>query len=428
GRATTFAIPHGATLWVAAERLPELKLAQPRGRPAAELAVVAATGGGAAADVSDAAGALRELLRSRLEGLGPQTAAARAVPLGCTDSAASVALFSLEAQGAVMRGRLTGETTAEEWCERRLLARLHRYTLKRLRSEIEPATLDDYQRFLFHWQGMGSERREGREALRAVLGELEGVALPAAVWERDVLPARLVDYSYELLDQLSMSGDVVWWRPRPSNAPPAARATTVATSPIAIVPRGTLGFWRSVVAAEPPAGVSGAAQRVLAALEARGASFFIEIVQASGLLRVQVEEALGELVARGLVTADSFNGLRALLTPQSRRRGFRGRGRLRGSTGFDSAGRWALLAPPDAGAPARDEAIAHAAMALLRRYGVVARALLANETLAAGWRELLPIYRSAEARGEIRGGRFVEPLGGEQFALAEAVDELRRLR
>jgi ATP-dependent Lhr-like helicase len=174
--------------------------------------------------------------------------------------------------------------------------------------------------------------------------------------------------------------------------------------------------------------VSGAAQRVLAALEMRGASFFIELVQASGLLRVQVEEALGELVARGLVTADSFNGLRALLTPQSRRRGFRGRGRLRGSTGFDSAGRWALLAPPAASAPAREEAIAHAAMALLRRYGVVARALLANETLAPAWRELLPVYRSAEARGEIRGGRFVEPLGGEQFALAEAVEDLRRLR
>src|SRR5690606_26328066 len=250
GRATTFAIPDAAPLWVAAERLPEVRLAQPRGRPAAELAVVTATGGGAAADVSDGAGALRELLRSRLEALGPQTAAALASPLACPENDAKAALFALEAQGADMRGRFTGETTDEERCERRLLARTHRYTLKRLRSEIEPATLDDYQRFLFHWQGLGSERREGREALRAVLGELEGVALPAAVWERDVLPARLVDYSYELLDQLSMSGDVVWWRPRPSNAPPAARAMTVATSPIAIVPRGTLGHWRSVVAAE----------------------------------------------------------------------------------------------------------------------------------------------------------------------------------
>jgi ATP-dependent Lhr-like helicase len=142
---------------------------------------------------------------------------------------------------------------------------------------------------------------------------------------------------------------------------------------------------------------------------------------------VQVEEALGELVARGLVTADSFHGLRALLTPQSRRRGFRGRGRLRGSTGFDAAGRWALLElPPEGSAP--PDAIEHAAKALLRRYGVMCRKLLAREALAPTWRELLPFYRSAEARGEIRGGRFVEPLGGEQFALIEAVEELRRLR
>src|SRR5690606_28737107 len=141
GRATTFAIPGAAPLWVAAERLPELRLAQPRGRAAAELAVVAATGGGAAADVSESASALREILRSRLEALGPQTAAVLAAPLACPASEANVALFALEAQGAVMRGRFTGETADEEWCERRLLARIHRYTLKRLRSEIEPATL-----------------------------------------------------------------------------------------------------------------------------------------------------------------------------------------------------------------------------------------------------------------------------------------------
>jgi ATP-dependent Lhr-like helicase len=176
--------------------------------------------------------------------------------------------------------------------------------------------------------------------------------------------------------------------------------------------------------------LSGAAERVAAALEARGALFFVELVQASGLLRVQVEEALGELVARGLVTADSFHGLRAVLTPQSRRRGFRGRGRFRGAAAFDAAGRWALLDGPGSmrGSAARAEAIEHAAKALLRRYGVVCRAVLAREPLAPPWRELLPIYRSAEARGEIRGGRFVDPLGGEQFALLEAVEELRRLR
>jgi ATP-dependent Lhr-like helicase len=230
-----------------------------------------------------------------------------------------------------------------------------------------------------------------------------------------------------LLDQLSAAGEFVWWRPRPSASLASGRASTVATSPIAIVPRVALAQWRALSAAPAADGLSGAAERVAQALRERGALFFLELVQSSGLLRVQVEEALGELVARGLVTADSFHGVRALLTPQSRRRGFRGRGRLRGSTGFDAAGRWALLElPPEGAAP--PEAIEHAAKALLRRYGVMCRKLLAREALAPSWRELLPFYRSAEARGEIRGGRFVEPLGGEQFALIEAVEELRRLR
>ena len=244
-----------------------------------------------------------------------------------------------------------------------------------------------------------------------------------------MLPARIADYSALLLDQLSSAGEVVWWRPRPSGAQPGARAATVATSPISLVPRGSLPLWRSLGSFEPVQGMSGAAERVVTVLRERGALFFIEIVQTSGLLRVQVEEALGELVARGLVTADSFAGLRAVLTPQSRRRGFRGRGRLRGSSGFDAAGRWALLPPrttPRAGTD--PEALEHVAKTLLRRYGVMTRRLLAREPLAPSWRELLPFYRTAEARGEIRGGRFVEPFGGEQFALVEAVEELRRLR
>jgi ATP-dependent Lhr-like helicase len=318
-----------------------------------------------------------------------------------------------------------------------LLARIHRYTLKRLRSEIEPVSIADYQRFLFHWQGLGAERREGREALLAVLHELQGLALPAAVWERDVLPARLADYGSDLLDQLCVAGELVWWRPRPAPAAVAGRASTVATSPIAIVPRETLAAWRTLAYGRPAdAGgesappLSSAAQRVQQLLVEHGASFFLELVQGTGLLRVQVEDALGELVARGYVTADSFNGLRALLTPQSRRRGFRGRGRFRGTSRFDAAGRWALLkSPPEIGTPgARRAAVEHAATALLRRYGVVCRRLLEREALAPTWRELLEFYRRAEARGEIRGGRFVEAFGGEQFALTEAVEALRRVR
>jgi ATP-dependent Lhr-like helicase len=422
GRATIFTTPGSTELWVSAERLAELPLVLPQGRVSKDL--VALDGA-----TTDPEAALRELMRSRLEALGPVTAQALGEPLALSGAQLLPTLLALEQQGCVMRGNFTSE--AEEWCERRLLARIHRYTLRRLRSEIEPATLADYQRFLFHWQGLGSERREGREALSAVLGELQGLALPAAVWERQVLPARLVDYAPQLLDQLSAAGEFVWWRPRPSSAAAPGRTSTVATSPIAIVPRAALPYWRNLGADEPEQTLSGAAERVVGALNTRGALFFLELVQISGLLRVQVEEALGELVARGLVTADSFNGLRALLTPQSRRRGFRGRGRFRGAaSGFDSAGRWALLASSNAASESvpRHEAIEHAAKSLLRRYGVVCRRLLQRETLAGSWRELLTFYRSAEARGELRGGRFIEPLGGEQFALIEAVEELRRLR
>ncbi len=426
GRATTVEIPSGGTVWVAAERIAELKLALPGTVAADELLALAS-------DVADRDSALRELVRSRFEAMGPVTAEALAKPFGLPADEILPALAALEQQGGAMRGQFTaragGAAPAEEWCERRLLARIHRYTLKRLRNEIEPATLADYQRFLFHWQGLGNERREGREALSAVLGELQGLAMPAALWEREVLPARIKDYSPLLLDQLCTAGELVWWRPRPSGAAPGARASTVATSPIALVPRGTLALWRTLGSFEPASGVSGAAERVVSALRERGALFFVELVQASGLLRVQVEEALGELVARGLVTADSFAGLRAVLTPQSQRRGFRGRSRMRGTSGFDAAGRWALLpaqtAPRTAAAP---EALEHAAKTLLRRYGVISRRIAMREPLAPSWRELLPFYRTAEARGEIRGGRFVEPFGGEQFALIEAVDELRQLR
>ena len=426
GRATSAELPGAGPVWVSAERWPELTLAVRGAVAAADLALIDGT-------TADADTALRELVRSRFEALGPVTAETLARPFGLQAADVLPALAALEQQGAAMRGNYTGRKGAdgevEEWCERRLLARIHRYTLKRLRNEIEPATLGDYQRFLFHWQGLGGERREGREALSAVLGELQGLALPAALWEREVLPARLSDYGPQLLDQLCTAGEIVWWRPRPSGAAPGARASTVATSPIALVPRAALPLWRSLGLFEPASGMSGAAERVVTALRGRGASFFIELVQASGLLRVQVEEALGELVARGLVTADSFTGLRAVLTPQSRRRGFRGRSRLRGTSSFDAAGRWALLPPQTAPrAVTEPEALEHAAKTLLRRYGVICRRLAAREPLAPSWRELLPFYRTAEARGEIRGGRFIEPFGGEQFALMEAVDELRRLR
>jgi ATP-dependent Lhr-like helicase len=353
----------------------------------------------------------------------------------------AVPLAALEQQGVAMRGRFSG-AYAEEWCERRLLARIHRRTLKRLRNEIEPVSLADYQRFLFEWQGLGDARREGREALRAVLAELEGLALPAAVWEREVLPARIADYGGDLIDGLCAAGEIVWWRPRPSQE--AARTAVVAASPIAIVPRATFARWRCLARRSAlDVSLSPHAERVAAALGTRGALFFLELVQHTGLLRVQVEDALAELVAQGRVTADAFNGLRVLLTPQRGRQHFGAHRRRRMLATFDAAGRWTLLdldadtdvleaAPVGAASAATAEgraaAVEHAAFTVLRRYGVVARAVLARETLLPTWRELTEVWRRSEARGEIRGGRFVAALSGEQYALSEAVESLRRVR
>ncbi len=427
-RAGVFRPAGGERLWVSAERLAELELAFADGAVEGERPAALPATNGAPATSDDA---LREVVRSRMEGLGPVTATRLAAPLGLTEKAMAAPLAALEQEGFAMHGSFSPGEPAGEWCERRLLARIHRYTLKRLRSEIEPVTLADYQRFLFAWQGLGDERREGEEAVYAVLTELEGMALPAIAWERDVLPARIAAYGGDLMDRLSTSGRVVWWRPRPGGAPVSARPTTVAASPIMLVPRASLSCWRVLAECDETAiaPLSASADRVHQALTAHGALFFMELVERTGLLRVQVEEALGELVARGMVTADSVNGLRALLVPQSRRRGFHGRSRRRAAVSFDAAGRWALLpaVAGDHGELLRD-ATEHAARTLLHRYGIVCRAVLARETALPPWRALLEHFRRWEARGEIRGGRFVEVLGGEQFALTDAVERLRRVR
>ena len=426
GRATEFVVPDGETLWVAAERLGELRLAFPGGAPdraLVELPVRPAT--------RDEA--LVELCRGRLEALGPVTAAGLARPFASTADALMAPLAALEQQGIVMRGRYSS-SAADQWCERRLLARIHRYTLGRLRSEIEPVSVADYQRFLFRWQGLGSGRREGADALRAILNELKGLAPPAVAWEREILPARLAHYDSALLDELSAAGEVVWWRPPPRGTGPARPSSAVAASPIAILPRGELMQWRAMAQCEAPAAepeLSSRASAVRAALAGQGALFFVDLVGATGLLRVQVEDALGELVAAGSVTSDAFGGLRAVTAPQRDRPSFRSRSRFRRRTAsFDRAGRWALVpAVADAAlAPLHEGAVQHAARTLLGRYGVVARAVLAREPLMPAWRELVRVFRRLEARGEIRGGRFVEPLGGEQFALAEAVTALRATR
>jgi ATP-dependent helicase Lhr and Lhr-like helicase len=412
GRAARVAIVGShPTIWVAAERLPEVTLLSDPG--AREPAV-------------------RELFRGRLGIIGPTTAMVLAATLGLPEIEAEVALVALEAEGVVLRGRFSpraGDTaTALEWCDRRLLARIHRYTLNRLRAEIEPVSPADFMRFLFAWQRVDPEHRvAGLEGLAAVIGQLEGFELPAGAWESDVLTARIEEYDPALLDTLSLTGRVGW----AAGQRGSGTAGPIRSTPIALFQREHAGDW---VAGRPIVEglvLSSNAARVREVLEHRGASFFHELVPLSGLLATQVEEALGELAGLGLVTSDSFAGLRALITPSSKRKPLGG-GRRRHRTvpfGIESAGRWSLMSSGAAGQRVSGagsvEFVGHA---LLRRYGVVFRRLLTRETGAPPWRELLLAYRRLEARGEIRGGRFVSGMSGEQFALPEAVAQLRAVR
>ncbi|MCL4801809.1 MAG: ATP-dependent DNA helicase, partial [Burkholderiales bacterium] len=430
-RATRFA-GGGGGVWVAAERLPEFAavLRVATGDPAIE----------APPDYRKAwsrEDALVEIVRDRLQGLGPTTAVALGAPLGLATSEIDAALARLEAEGAAMRGRFTPEATADEWCDRRLLARIHRYTVNRLRAEIEPVEARDFMRFLFRWQRVAPDTRvEGADALAAIVSQLEGFEAPAAAWETEILPARVNEYDPAWLDELSLAGRVVWMRPAAPRPAGERRPSPVRTTPIALFGRRNLARWAAL--APPGDGMAPASRAAAVAdfIAAHGASFFEEIVEGTGLLRTQVEEALGELVALGTVNCDSFAGLRALLVPSDRRpsRAAPRRRRRAALYGIEDAGRWALArrTRPTAAGPDGGEAAAsveHVARALLKRYGVVFWRLLGREAeWLPPWRELVRCYRRLEARGEIRGGRFVAGVAGEQYALPEAVGALRDVR
>ncbi|MDR5797352.1 DEAD/DEAH box helicase [Caballeronia sp. LZ008] len=373
--------------------------------------------------------ALVEIVRARLSGFGPLTVPEIARPLALPASAIALALTRLEAQGYVMRGRFAPGAQVEEWCERHLLARIHRYTVRRLRREIEPVERQDFMRFLLEWQRVAPDSRgEGRDALGAVLEQLEGFEAPAVAWEEEILPARIADYSGMWLDDLCRAGKLVWTRPAGRSR---ASGGPVRGTPIVLLPRRHLDAWNALMRPDEAPQLSSRAERVFDALKAHGAMFFDELLSDVRLLRTELEDALGELVALGLVNADSFAGLRALLAPAAKRNAFARRPRRGGLFigGMDDAGRWALLrrAKPD---DAREDGdLEHIALTLLRRYGVVFWRLLEREAQwLPPWRDLLRVYHRLEARGEIRGGRFVAGLAGEQFALPEAVPLLRDMR
>ncbi|HET7909651.1 MAG TPA: DEAD/DEAH box helicase, partial [Nitrospira sp.] len=374
-------------------------------------------------------------------------------------------LVRLETQGQVLRGRFrpagdisvtdsqianlnsrlsNGEGTAE-WCHRRLLARIHRRTVGKLRKEIEPVATADFMRFLFQWQHVApGSRQHGEAGLLEVVRQLAGFEAAASSWDSQLLRVRMGKYEPALLDRLCLSGAVSWGRlaphPRLTDEPrreQGRRIMPTSVAPISLFPREE-GLWLLRALGgdlgnvpEPYSALSTAAQNIRRVLEERGASFFADLVAATGHLAAEVEEGLWELVAAGLITADGFDNLRALMDPRRRR----AEGRERARRPRHAAGRWSLLrmrkqsviTAEGAGDP-QSVVTERVAQQLLRRYGVVFRDLLAREVLVQSWRDLLVVYRRMELKGEVRGGRFVSGYVGEQFALPEAVEALRAVK
>ena len=333
-----------------------------------------------------------------------------------------------------MRGHFTPGATDVEWCERHLLARIHRYTVNRLRREIEPVEPRDFMRFLFEWQRVAPNAQvSGPDALAGILAQLEGFEAPAAAWETELLPARVAGYEISWLDDLCLAGRVVWSRMQERKSNPGERASgPVRATPIVLLQRRNIGLWTALdrASAETAPALSSRAQAVADFLKDHGASFFDEMIAGTRLLQTELEDALAELVAAGVINSDSFAGLRALLVPASKRTSQRRRGRRTALLGIADAGRWALLRRHAGDASKQTpETLEHFARTLLKRYGVVCWRLLAREAdWLPPWRELLRVYQRLEARGEIRGGRFIAGLSGEQFALPEAVSLLRGMR
>jgi ATP-dependent Lhr-like helicase len=363
------------------------------------------------------------VMRGRLEALGPIA--------NPDDADERAALFALEQEGAVLRTKLAGR---QAWCERRLLARIHRHTVDRLRREIEPVSVAEFHRFLAHWQHLDeSTRVEGPQGLLTLVQQLAGFEIPAVAWESQVLPRRLRVLKREWLDQLALTGEIAWGRLWGGGAAP------IRTTPICLVPRSEMTQWLAL--AEPPQldGVSGPARDLLAALDEKGAMFPADLKRAARLLDAHFEAGLQELVARGAVTCDSYGALRQLLVPPSRRRMpvlTIGRwSRFRGAAASASAAADGSTNGATSTAATRLESerrladsAEFLARQLLKRWGVVFRRLLARERAPLPWRDVARACRVLELRGEIRGGRFVAGVDGEQYALPDAVAMLRKLR
>jgi ATP-dependent Lhr-like helicase len=480
GRAAIASVD-GWRYWVSTERARSFALLFPSARFVQTLADVETV----QASRDDA---LLTLVIGWMSHLGPVTASQLGGELGLPTAEISNAMLRMEASGTILRGKFSGtasrarvlaphepgelrsavltQADETEWCERRLLARIHRLTVGTLRKQIEPVTAAQFMRWLMRWQHVAPGTQvNGERGTLEVLQQLQGFEIPANAWERQVLARRIADYDPKWLDQLCLTGAVGWGRlsPHPATldyprdakangdssesvaAPRQRRVIPTSVAPITFFVREDADW---MIPRENPhvsqnrrdpstssgqamghpgdssegRGLSHSAQLVLDFLRQRGASFFADIVRGSGKLKAEIETALWELVAAGLVTADGFDNLRSLIDPKRRA----GQGSGRSTRPRHSSGRWALLHAEQAAE--RPRAVEAACWMLLRRYGIVFRDLLAREANLPPWRELLMGFRRLEDRGEIRGGRFVDGFLGEQFALPVAVESARAMR
>jgi ATP-dependent Lhr-like helicase len=453
---------NGSPAWVATERLPEVALLWPE----------AALPEARANTVITREAATLALTQGWLQLLGPTRAADLAACTHLQPESLHQALLAMEMQGLAMRGVFERSVPAEnkpyaiEWCERRILQRIHRLTLATLRKQVEPVSPAIFMRWLLDWQHLASQTQlSGEEGVLAAIEQLEGFEAPAIEWERTLLPARIANYDSRWLDNLCLAGVVGWGRlsPHPawlSSIEPAATRRVIPTSaaPITFYLRESSAWLNHALRAKCveesvlAESLSPEAQQIRALLDRRGAAFAADLQQHSGLTKAQTSTALWELATAGLASADGFDPLRAMIDPRRKPASAAQtpsvslRKRISTRT---SAGRWSLLAEPvpeivlaggaqDAAEARRSQAIQIAkqkdaaldacARILLCRYGVLFRDLLARESNAPRWRDLLPVLRRLEARGEIRGGRFVGGPFGEQYALPEAVESLRIAR
>ncbi|HHJ38150.1 MAG TPA: DEAD/DEAH box helicase [Methylothermaceae bacterium] len=400
GRTARLPLPNH-TLWIAAEHWPLFHVLFPGRTPSPlpqlppELATKETT----------PEQALTEILRARLACTGPIQTNILAEELGLSNTVIEQALLQLEQDGVILRGDFG-------WCERALLARIHRLTLNALREAIQPVSGAQFMRFLLRWQHVHPESRlQGQQALMEVISQLEGFEATPETWEREILPMRMADFQPEWLDRLCLSGKYAWLRLSPSG-----KRTPMKTLPIAFVARRHVKLWRNPDSLNPPE--SPQAQKVLETLEKEGALFFDELQDLCRLLPSQLENALSELIALGWISADSLEGLQALQLPEAKKRRYK-----RQLNTLENSGRWHRLSSASGEEETQTE---YQARKLLKRYGIVCRALAAKEPAMPSWLSLVRVYRRLEARGEIRGGRFIAGQFGEQFALPEAVSMLRK--